>query len=90
MKTAAIDAVEPAGAHAPELGPASSAGSLAAQIYARLKADIFDFRLLPGGRFSESDVAMRMQVSRTPVRQALFWLQREGYVEVHFKSFTLA
>jgi DNA-binding GntR family transcriptional regulator len=86
MKTATIDVVETADAHSRELGPASSAGSLAAQIYARLKADIFDFRLLPGDRFSEGDVATRMQVSRTPVRQALFWLQREGYVEVHFKS----
>jgi DNA-binding GntR family transcriptional regulator len=60
--------------------------NLAVQIYAQLKADIFDFRLLPGDKFSEGDVAARMQVSRTPVRQALFWLQREGYVEVHFRS----
>ncbi|WP_087688942.1 GntR family transcriptional regulator [Pandoraea sp. PE-S2R-1] len=67
-------------------GPASSAHSIAAQVYASLKADIFDFRLLPGDRFSEGDVATRMQISRTPVRQALFWLQREGYVDVHFKS----
>jgi DNA-binding GntR family transcriptional regulator len=29
---------------------------------------------------------VRMDVSRTPVRQALFWLEREGYVEVHFRS----
>ncbi|MGI4858934.1 MAG: GntR family transcriptional regulator [Janthinobacterium lividum] len=63
-----------------------SANNLAAQIYARLKADIFDFRLLPGDRFSEGDIATRMQVSRTPVRQALFWLQREGYVDVNFRS----
>lgn len=61
-------------------------GNLALQIYQQLKADIFDFRLLPGDKFSESDIAMRMQVSRTPVRQALFWLQREGYVDVHFRS----
>ena len=67
-------------------GPASSAHSLAAQIYACLKNDIFDFRLLPGDRFSEGEIATRMQVSRTPVRQALFWLQRDGYVDVHFKS----
>jgi DNA-binding GntR family transcriptional regulator len=67
-------------------GPAKSASNLAAQIYTQLKADIFDFRLLPGDKFSEGDIAARMQVSRTPVRQALFWLQREGYVEVHFKS----
>ena len=67
-------------------GPAKNASNLAAQIYTQLKADIFDFRLLPGDKFSEGDIATRMQVSRTPVRQALFWLQREGYVEVHFKS----
>lgn len=69
--------------------PASSGknvGNLAVQIYTQLKADIFDFRLLPGDKFSEGDIATRMQVSRTPVRQALFWLQREGYVDVHFRS----
>ena len=66
--------------------PARSANNLAAQIYTQLKADIFDFRLLPGDKFSEGDIAQRMQVSRTPVRQALFWLQREGYVDVHFRS----
>ncbi|WP_321817264.1 MULTISPECIES: GntR family transcriptional regulator [unclassified Paraburkholderia] len=66
--------------------PAKIASNLAAQIYTQLKADIFDFRLMPGDKFSEGDIATRMQVSRTPVRQALFWLQREGYVDVHFKS----
>ena len=66
--------------------PAKSASNLASQIYTQLKADIFDFRLLPGDKFSEGDIAARMQVSRTPVRQALFWLQREGYVDVHFRS----
>ena len=57
-----------------------NANNLAIQIYTQLKADIFDFRLLPSDKFSEGDIATRMQVSRTPVRQALFWLQREGYV----------
>jgi DNA-binding GntR family transcriptional regulator len=60
--------------------------NLAAQIYTQLKADIFDFQLLPGDKFSEGDIATRMSVSRTPVRQALFWLQHEGYVDVIFKS----
>ena len=60
--------------------------SLAEQIYAQLKADIFDFRLLPGDRFSEGDVAERMNASRTPVRQALYRLEREGYLEVYFRS----
>lgn len=59
---------------------------LAERIYQQLKTDIFSFRLLPGDRFSENDIADRMEVSRTPVRQALFWLEREGYVEVFFRS----
>jgi DNA-binding GntR family transcriptional regulator len=63
-----------------------NANNLAVQIYTQLKADIFDFRLLPSDKFSEGDIATRMQVSRTPVRQALFWLQREGYVDVNFRS----
>jgi len=60
--------------------------ALADRVYQRLKNDIFDFRLMPGDRFSESEVAERMEVSRTPVRQALFRLEREGYVEVWFRS----
>lgn len=59
---------------------------LAERIYLQLKDDIFNFRLLPGDRFSENDIAGRMKTSRTPVRQALFWLEREGYVEVFFRS----
>src|SRR5471030_1328404 len=59
---------------------------LAERIYLQLKDDIFNFRLLPGDRFSENDIAERMETSRTPVRQALFWLEREGYVEVFFRS----
>lgn len=60
--------------------------ALAERVYQALKSDIFEFRLMPGDRFSESDIAGRMAVSRTPVRQALFWLEREGYVEVWYRS----
>lgn len=60
--------------------------SLAEQIYRRLKDDIFAFRLLPGDRFSEGEVAERMAASRTPVRQALYRLEREGYLQVYFRS----
>ena len=60
--------------------------SLADQAYAKLKTAIYDFHLLPGDRFSEGDIADRLQMSRTPVREALFRLQREGYVEVMFRS----
>ncbi len=60
--------------------------ALAEKVYQALKHDIFDFRLMPGDRFSENEIAERLSVSRTPVRQALFWLEREGYVEVWFRS----
>ena len=59
---------------------------LAAPVYEQLKADIFEFRLMPGTRFSENEIARRARVSRTPVREALFRLEREGYLEVHPKS----
>lgn len=60
--------------------------SLAEQVYVQLKADIFEFRLLPGDRFSEGEVAERMHASRTPVRQALYRLEKEGYLAVYFRS----
>ena len=63
-----------------------SGSKLAASVYEQLKADIFEFRLMPGNRFSENEIARRARVSRTPVREALFRLEREGYLEVHAKS----
>jgi DNA-binding GntR family transcriptional regulator len=62
------------------------ADRLADAVYEAIKGDIFDFRLLPGARFSENDLAVRARVSRTPVREALLRLAREGFVEVHPKS----
>jgi DNA-binding GntR family transcriptional regulator len=56
--------------------------SLATNAYDRIKAEIFDFCLLPGDRFTETEVAARMGVSRTPVREALYRLEREGYIDV--------
>ena len=60
--------------------------NLAEAVYAQIKADIFEFRLPPGARFSENEVAARSRVSRTPVREALMRLAREGYLQVHPKS----
>lgn len=60
--------------------------NLADRIYLRLKEEIFDFHLLPGDRFSENEVAVRMEASRTPVREALYRLQRDGYVNVLYRS----
>ena len=59
--------------------------ALATSLYQRLKEEIFSFRLLPGDRFTESQVAERYEVSRTPVRDALYRLEREGYLQVSFR-----
>ena len=49
-------------------------------MYEQLKRDVSDFKLVPGDRFTETEISERMNVSRTPVRQALFRLQQEGFV----------
>ena len=60
--------------------------SRADDVYAQLKQDVAEFKLVPGDRFTENELSERLGVSRTPVRQALFRLQQEGYVEVLFRS----
>ena len=40
-------------------------------------------RLSPGTWILEADLAERLNMSRTPVRGAIHWLQREGYVLEH-------
>ena len=56
------------------------------EVYAQLKRDVAEFRMVPGDRFTENEISERLGVSRTPVRQALFRMQQEGYVEVLFRS----
>ncbi len=60
--------------------------SRADEVYEQLKRDVAEFKLVPGDRFTENEISERLGVSRTPVRQALFRLQQEGYVEVLFRS----
>src|SRR5579872_2423353 len=60
--------------------------NLAHSVYEQLRAELFDFRLLPGDRFSEIEVAERTGASRTPVRQALYRLHSEGFLEVRPRS----
>ena len=55
---------------------------LAEQVYGQVKQMIFDFALMPGDRFSETELAQRVAVSRTPLRQALQRLEREGFLRM--------
>ena len=48
--------------------------------YAQLRADIRGGKLMPGDRLRETEIADRLNVSRTPVREALKRLESEGLV----------
>jgi DNA-binding GntR family transcriptional regulator len=50
--------------------------------YARLKRDIRDNLLPPGFQAPEPEIAARLGMSRTPVREALVRLEAEGMVEL--------
>jgi DNA-binding GntR family transcriptional regulator len=64
------------------MGSAADAphGSRPDQVYARLRDLIVQGLLAPGSRIVETEIATRLGVSRTPVREALQRLQQEGYV----------
>ncbi len=60
--------------------------NLAENVYAVLKAELHDFLWVAGDRFSEADIGQRLGVSRTPVREALFRLRNEGFLDVESKA----
>src|SRR6186713_2976070 len=60
-------------------------GKLADVVYDSLKAQIHDFQLVAGDRFSEAELGQRLGMSRTPVREALFRLRNEGFLGVESK-----
>jgi DNA-binding GntR family transcriptional regulator len=61
-------------------------GSRAEYVYAKLRDDIFEMRLLPGDQVTETDVAAHFNVSRTPVREALQRLQRDGLMQGYVRG----
>ena len=50
------------------------------QTYEALRASILSGELAPGDRLVETQLAQQLQVSRTPIREAIRQLQREGLV----------
>ena len=56
-----------------------SGGSERDRVYVQLLDEIVENRLEPGTRLIEAQIAMRIGVSRTPVREALLRLEREGF-----------
>lgn len=52
------------------------------EAYAQIRQRILDVVWSPGYQLLEQDVAIALNMSRTPVREAMLRLQREGLVEV--------
>jgi len=55
-------------------------GAAASRVYDDLRARIVRWEIAPGETLRESDIAMELDVSRTPVREALQRLRAEGLV----------
>ncbi len=55
-------------------------------VYGQIKDLILGFELYPGSRVTETELAERFGVSRTPVREALQRLEWEGYLTVRPKQ----
>lgn len=51
-------------------------------VYEELKKNIMSMRLEPGQAMSTQEMATRLNVSRTPVREAFLQLQSEGLVDI--------
>lgn len=56
--------------------------SLSATIYKELRTEILCCHLQPGAELSESELADRFNVSKTPVREALAGLRQDGLIHV--------
>ena len=54
--------------------------TLAQTVYERIKDELFEFRMAPGQRYAEQELANRLGVSRTPLRFALHLLARDGFL----------
>lgn len=59
-----------------------SGSSIRLQVYNRIRDAILDVRVVPGSAISENELASRLGVSRTPIRETLQRLTSEGLVRV--------
>ncbi len=62
------------------LTPSPTPNSLQQYAYDAIKAAILDFTCQPGSGLVEADLARQLGMSKTPVREALGRLEREGFV----------
>jgi GntR family transcriptional regulator, rspAB operon transcriptional repressor len=61
--------------------PLDAPEPLADSVYEAIRTSIMDKTLAPGARVTESGIAKRLGVSKTPVREALLRLRRIGVIQ---------
>ncbi len=73
------------------LTPIDGPISLERLAYDAIKEAILSFKIKPGENLVESELASQLQISKTPVRDALIWLEKEGFVvRVPYKGTTVS
>lgn len=64
-----------------EAPPSANGGRLLREtVYEQLRADVISCKLAPGTEIREAELAARFDMSKSPVRDALMRLEREGLV----------
>uniref|UniRef100_UPI0039F07D00 GntR family transcriptional regulator n=1 Tax=Bordetella sputigena TaxID=1416810 RepID=UPI0039F07D00 len=65
---------------ADQMDPSALAENIAATVYAAVRAKAVTHAFLPGERLNEGELARELNVSRTPLREALHRLTTEGFL----------
>ncbi|MHC5099616.1 GntR family transcriptional regulator [Peptoniphilus genitalis] len=58
-------------------------------VYRDLNEKIMKNKLLPGDKLIEMEIASKLDVSRTPVREALKKLEKDGLVRKRIRSYSV-
>ncbi|HEX9888905.1 MAG TPA: GntR family transcriptional regulator [Nitriliruptorales bacterium] len=69
-----------------DVEPVQSKGTLTSKAYRELLDRIMRLELAPGASFSESEMASELELSKTPVREALVMLMGHRFVTVQRRS----
>jgi DNA-binding GntR family transcriptional regulator len=69
--------------HEGEADEVEAGSTLAERTYLQLREDIITVKLAPGTLLRETELMRRLDVGRTPVREAPLRLQRDGFVDVN-------
>ena len=68
-------------AAAEQAAPVRARGTGASMVYEALRADILNLKIAPGTLLDESELSLRFELSRSPVREALIRLSAEGLIQ---------